>query len=107
MSKFNVGDRVKVLCLDDMSTESMIEYVGKIGIVKTLDEKDYGILFEDDYYEHICWWFRESSLEFAVDSNLINTDSVLYIILKERGSHPEAIKVLDKIIYEIGVLSCK
>lgn len=111
MNKFNVGDRVKVLCLDDISSTSMVNYVGQIGIIRTIDEEEeneisYGVSFESDYY-NICWWFRESSLVFEEKNSLVNIDKVFQIIINAREDYPEASNIFDEIIYKIGGLPCK
>lgn len=111
MSKFNVGDSVKVLCLDDISSNGMVEYVGQVGIIRIIDEKkeneiSYGVSFESDYYE-IYWWFRESSFALEEKNSLVNIDEVFQIIINAREDYPEASNIFDEIIYKIGGLPCK
>lgn len=110
MNKFNVGDRVKVLYLDDISSKGMIEYVGQIGIIRTVDEEEngisYGISFGSDNHD-FCWWFRESSLVLEEKNSLVNIDEVFHIIINARENYPEVRNVLDEIIYKIGGLPCK
>lgn len=108
--RFNIEDRVKVLCLDDMSNNNMIQYIGQTGTIVAVDEEEnetsYGVSFENDNYD-TCWWFRESSLEFEGRKFLVNTDEVLHIITNAREDYPEARDILDKIIYKISGLLCK
>lgn len=106
MSRFNIGDRVKILCLDDMSSGDMIKYIGQVGVVKAIDEESYGISFENDYYG-IPWWFRESSLAFEGRNFLVNMDGILRIITDAREDYPEARNILDEIMYKIGELQCR
>ena len=110
MSRFNVGDRVKVLCLDDMSSDGIVEYIGKIGMIIAVDgeeiETSYRVSFESDNYG-VCWWFREHSLAFEGKNFLVNLDEVFHIITNAREDYPEAKNVLNEIIYKIGELPCK
>ena len=110
MSKFNVGDRVRILRLDDMSSAGMIEYIGQIGVVKTVDEEEseisYGISFESENHD-VRWWFEESSLKFEGRKFLVNLDEVFHIVINARKKYPEARNILDEIIYKIGGLPCK
>lgn len=109
MSKFNVGDRVKVLCLDDMSNNNMIKYIGQIGVIIAVDEEEiepsYGVSFGSDKCDS-CWWFRKSSLAFEERNFLVNINEVLQIVINARKNYPEARNVLDEIIYKIGGLPC-
>ncbi len=110
MSRFNVGDRIKVLCLDDMSNKNMIKYIGQTGVTIAVDEEEiepsYGISFGNDKCDS-CWWFRESSLAFEEKNSLVNIGEVFQIIINARENYPEARNFLDEIIYKIGGLPCK
>jgi hypothetical protein len=111
MSRFNIGDRVKILCLDDISSTGMVNYVGQIGIIRTIDEEEenetsYGVSFESDYYK-ICWWFREPSLVFEEKNPLVNINEVFQIIINAREDYPEESDIFDEIICKIGELPCK
>ena len=111
MSKFNVGDRVKILHLDEISNDGMAKYIGQIGIVKDIHKKEkgevtYAISFES--YNHVSrWWFKESSLKFKGRKSLININEVWCIITNIKEEHPEVKNILDEIIYKIGGLPCR
>ncbi len=89
MFKFKVGDMVKVISMDRWSAPSMEGSIGKIGIVKQVDDSDkvngYLIQYIDELYsyEEDGWWFMEDSLElvkFENEGNMISKEKVLKIL---------------------------
>ncbi len=78
--KFKVGDRVRILKIDEWSSENM---VGRIGII--VDRDDYeginGYLVDSGDKYIGSFWYMENSLELTEPKEeLISKDDVLNIL---------------------------
>ena len=56
VSKFNVGDKFRVVKLDKSNEEFGLDYkilnVGDVGVVREIDEYDNSVMGEDGFYYH-------------------------------------------------------
>lgn len=117
--KFNVGDTVKVIKLDDWSCEEMINEVGEIGIIADCDDKEEGIngyavkMNEDGI--GAWFWFMEDSLEFVEsekeDNNCkeekVSKDDVLSILYEAKENGTINYGTICDLIKRVRYLSCK
>ena len=85
--KFNVGDKVKILKMDEWSNENMIDDIGRIGIVVDYsDDKGvngYLVDLGDEYTSG--FYYMENSLELTepkddYNEKLVSKDDVLNIL---------------------------
>ena len=109
--KFKVGDRVKILKIDEWSSENM---VGRIGIIVDRDD-DEGIngYLVDLGDKYICgFWYMENSLEFTESKNdynekLIRKDDVLSILYETKESGIFNYGTICDLIRRVSELPCK
>lgn len=59
MSKFEIGDSVKVIGVDYYLIDDLDIYIGQIGCVVEVDGVILGVLFEDGK----TWYFTDDELE--------------------------------------------
>ena len=92
--KFNVGDKVKILKMDEWSNENMVDDIGRIGTIVDCsnDEGVNGYLVDLGDKDISGFWYMENSLELVeskddYNEKLISKDDVLSILYetKERG----------------------
>ena len=92
--KFKVGDKVKILKMDDWSNGHMVDDISRIGIIVDRDDDEgvngYLVDLGDKYIGG--FWYMENSLELAeskddYNEKMISKDDVLSILYetKERG----------------------
>ena len=92
--KFEIGDKVKILKMDEWYNENMADNIGRIGIiVDRSDYEDVNGYFIDSGDKYIRgFWYMENSLELVeskddYNEELISKDDVLNILyeIKEVG----------------------
>lgn len=109
--KFKVGDRVKILKIDEWSSVNM---VGRIGIIVDRDD-DEGIngYLVDLGDKYICgFWYMENSLELTESKNnynekLIRKDDVLSILYETKESGIFNYGTICDLIRRVSELPCK
>ena len=91
--KFNVGDKVKILKMEEWANENIVYDIGRIGII--VDRSDYeGVngYFIDSGDKYIRgFWYMENSLELVeskddYNEELISKDDVLSILYETKES---------------------
>ena len=106
--KFNVGDKVKILKMDEWSAESMKENIGKVGIITRLDDDEevngYDVLLEGKSFGYGCW-YMEDSLELVKE--LISKDDVLAILYEVKENGVANIGTILDLIRRVRNLPCK
>lgn len=112
--KFNVGDRVRILKMDEWSTENMIDDIGRIGIIVDCsdDEGVNGYLVDlgDEYIGG--FYYMENSLELTeskddYNEKLISKDDVLNILYETKENGIFNYGTICDIIRRIRELPCK
>ena len=112
--KFKVGDRVKILKMDEWSIENMVDNIGRIGII--VDRSDYG--GENGYFIDLVdkyvsgFWYMENSLELTepkddYNEKLISKDDVLSILYETKESGVINYGTICDLIRQVRELSCK
>lgn len=109
--KFKVGDRVRILKIDEWSSENM---VGRIGIIVDRDD-DEGIngYLVDLGDKYICgFWCMENSLELTepkddYNEELISKDDVLNILYETKEDEIFNHGTICNLIRRVRNLSCK
>lgn len=82
--KFNVGDRVKILKMDEWSNDGMVDDIGRIGTIVDLSDDEgvngYLVNLGDEYIDDF-YYYMENSLELTESKEeLISKDDVLNIL---------------------------
>lgn len=82
--KFNVGDRVKILKMDEWSNDGMVDDIGRIGTIVDLSDDEgvngYLVNLGDEYIGDF-YYYMENSLELTESKEeLISKDDVLNIL---------------------------
>ena len=112
--KFNVGDKVKILKIDEWSIEDMIDDIGRIGII--VDRFDYAGVngyFIDSGDKYIRgFWYMENSLELVeskddYNEELISKDDVLSILYETKESGVINYGTICDLIRRVRELPCK
>ena len=112
--KFEIGDKVKILKMDEWSNENMVDDIGRIGIIvdRSDDEGVYGCLVDlGDKY--ICgFWYMENSLELVeskddYNEELISKDDVLSILYEAKESGVINYGTICDLIRRVRELPCK
>ena len=112
--KFNVGDKVKILKMDDWSNKNMADDIGRIGIIvdRSDDEGVNGYLV-DLGNKYICgFWYMENSLELVeskddYNEELISKDDVLSILYETKESGVINYGTICDLIRRVRELPCK
>ena len=112
--KFKVGDKVKILKMDEWSNEDMVDEIGRIGIIadRNDDEGVNGYLV-DLGDEYICgFWYMENSLELTepkddYNEKLISKDDVLNILYGTKESGIFNYGTICDLIRRVRELPCK
>lgn len=106
--KFKVGNRVRILKMDDWSVDDMKNYIGKIGTIIDYnnDEGVNGYLIKNSKFEY---WYMENSLEFLGDGQeeMISKDDVLNILYETKESGIFNHGTICDLIRRVSELSCK
>ena len=112
--KFKVGDKVKILKMDEWSNGSMVNDISRIGIIvdRSDDEGINGYLVDlGDKY--ICgFWYMENSLELVeskddYNEELISKDDVLSILYETKESGVINYGTICNLIRRVRELPCK
>ena len=112
--KFKVGDKVKILKMDEWSIGNMIDDIGRIGIIVDRDD-DEGVngYFVDLGDKYICgFWYMENSLELTepkddYNEKLISKDDVLNILYETKESEIFNYGTICDLIRRVRELPCK
>lgn len=112
--KFKVGDKVKILKMDEWYNENMVDNIGRIGII--VDRSDYeGVngYFIDSGDKYIRgFWYMENSLELVeskddYNEELISKDDVLSILYETKESGVINYGTICDLIRRVRELPCK
>ena len=112
--KFKIGDKVKILKMDDWFNENMVDNIGRIGII--VDRSDYeGVngYFIDSGDKYIRgFWYMENSLELVeskddYNEELISKDDVLSILYETKESGVINYGTICDLIRRVRELPCK
>lgn len=112
--KFNVGDKVKILKMDDWFNENMVDDIGRIGII--VDRSDYeginGYLVDLGDKDISGFWYMENSLElveskYDYNEELISKDDVLSILYEIKESDVINYGTICDLIRKVRELPCK
>ena len=112
--KFEIGDKVKILKMDEWYNENMVDNIGRIGII--VDRSDYeGVngYFIDSGDKYIRgFWYMENSLELVeskddYNEELISKDDVLSILYETKESGVINYGTICDLIRQVRELSCK
>ena len=112
--KFEIGDKVKILKMDEWYNENMVDNIGRIGII--VDRSDYeGVngYFIDSGDKYIRgFWYMENSLELVeskddYNEELISKDDVLSILYETKESSVINYGTICDLIRRVRELPCK
>lgn len=112
--KFNIGDKVKIIKLDDWSCEDMEQNIGKFGTVVDYDDSEgvngYLVNLGDKYINGV--WYMEDSLELTeqkddCNEELISKDDVLSILYETKENGIFNYGIMCDLIRRVRELSCK
>ena len=112
--KFNVGDKVKILKMDDWFNENMVDDIGRIGII--VDRSNYegtnGCLVYLGDKDISGFWYMENSLELVeskddYNEELISKDDVLSILYETKESGVINYGTICDLIRRVIGLPCK
>ena len=112
--KFEIGDKVKILKMDEWYNENMVDNIGRIGII--VNRSDYeGVngYFIDSRDKYIRgFWYMENSLELVeskddYNEELISKDDVLSILYETKESGVINYGTICDLIRQVRELSCK
>lgn len=112
--KFKVGDKVKILKMDDWFNENMVDDIGRIGII--VDRSDYegtnGYLVDLEDKDISGLWYMENSLElveskYDYNEELISKDDVLSILYEAKESGVINYGTICDLIRRVRELPCK
>ena len=112
--KFKIGDKVKILKMDEWSNEDMVYDIGRIGII--VDRSDYGgvngylVDLGDKYVRGFL--YVENSLELVeskddYNEELISKDDVLSILYETKESGVINYGTICDLIRRVRELPCK
>lgn len=116
--KFNIGDEVKILKIDNWSCEEMENDIGKFGIIIECDNEDgingYAIkLSKDASLFSEPFWYMEDSLKLVkskkLNNKIVSQHEVTNIVWNEmmRDYTEETYSALLNILNKIERLPCK
>ena len=112
--KFEIGDKVKILKMDEWYNENMADNIGRIGIiVDRSDYEDVNGYFIDSGDKYIRgFWYMENSLELVeskddYNEELISKDDVLSILYETKESSVINYETICDLIRRVRELSCK
>ena len=112
--KFKVGDTVKILKMDEWSNKSMVDDIGRIGIIVDCSNEEgvngYLVDLGDKYING--FWYMENSLELVeskddYNEELISKDDVLSILYETKESGVINYGTICDLIRQVRELSCK
>ena len=112
--KFEIGDKVKILKMDEWSNENMVYDIGKIGIIvdRSDDEGVNGYLVDSGDKDISGFWYMENSLELVeskddYNEELISKDDVLSILYETKESGIFNYGTICDLIRRVRELPCK
>lgn len=109
--KFKVGDRIRILKMDEFSIENMVNNIGRIGIITNCDNEEdangYVVNLGNDF-----WYYMENSLELAepkddYNEKLISKDNVLSILYETKENGIFNYGTICDLIRRVRELPCK
>ena len=112
--KFKVGDTVKILKMDEWSNKSMVDDIGRIGIIVDCSNEEgvngYLVDLGDKYIDG--FWYMENSLELVeskddYNEELISKDDVLSILYETKESGVINYGTICDLIRRVRELPCK
>lgn len=114
--KFNVGDKVKILKIDEWSNGNMVDDISRIGIIVDRSDdddegvNDYLVDLGDKYIDG--FWYMENSLELAeskddYNEKLIRKNDVLSILYETKESGVINYGTICDLIRRVRELPCK
>ena len=112
--KFEIGDKVKILKMDEWYNENMVDDIGRIGII--VDRSDYrgvnGYLVDLEDKDISGFWYMENSLELVkskddYNEELISKDDVLSILYETKESGVINYGTICDLIRLVRELPCK
>lgn len=112
--KFKVRDKVKILKMDEWSSDGMVDDIGRIGIIidRSNDEGVNGYLVDlgDEWLGE--FWYMENSLELTeskddYNEELISKDDVLNILYETKESEIFNHETIYELIKRVSELPCK
>ena len=112
--KFKVGDKVKILKMDEWSHEGMVNDIGRIGIIVDRDDDEgvngYLVDLGDKFIDG--FWYMENSLELTeskddYNEKLISKDDVLNILYETKESGVINYGTICDLIRRVRELPCK
>ena len=112
--KFKVGDTVKILKMDEWSNKSMVDDIGRIGIIVDCSNEEgvngYLVDLGDKYING--FWYMENSLELVeskddYNEELISKDDVLSILYETKESGVINYGTICDLIRRVRELPCK
>lgn len=109
--KFKVGDKVKILKMDEWSIENMVDNIGRIGIIvdRNDDEGVNGYLVDlgDEYIGG--FYYMENSLELVKSNIELNRDTISKKRILELLQYAKELKdvTIDDLILCVRELPCK
>ena len=111
--KFEIGDKVKILKMDNWSNKNMADDIGRIGIIVDRDyEGVNGYLVGSVDKDISGFWYMENSLELAeskddYNEELISKDDVLSILYETKESGVINYGTICDLIRRVRELPCK
>ena len=112
--KFEIGDKVKILKMDEWSNKNMEYDIGKIGIIVDRDDDEgvngYLVNLGDKYIDD--FYYMENSLELIeqkdnYNKELISKDDVLSILYETKESDVINYGTICDLIRRVRELPCK
>lgn len=103
--KFKVGDRVRVLKIDDWSVSGMEYDIGEIGTIIDYDNDD-GVNSYLIKISKFQYWYMENSLEL-VSEELISKDDVLNILYEIKENDIFNYEAMYDFVRRVRELPCK
>ena len=112
--KFKVGDTVKILKMDEWSNNSMVDDIGRIGIIVDCSNEEgvngYLVDLGDKYING--FWYMENSLELVeskddYNEELISKDDVVSILYEAKESGVINYGTICDLIRRVRELPCK
>lgn len=109
--KFKIDEKVKILKIDEWSNESMVDDIGRIGIiVDRNNDKGINSYLVDLGNKYICgFWYMEDSLELVKSDIKLNRDMIsrkrILELLQYAKEHKDV--TIDDLILCVRELPCK
>ena len=112
--KFKVGDKVRILKIAEWSNESMVDDIGRIGIIvdRSDDEGVNGYLVNSRDKDISGFWYMENSLELVeskddYNEEMIRKHDVLSILYEAKENGVINYGTICDLIRRVSELPCK